>query len=163
MPSLVKPIKYKDISDVDPYFNLISNINNHSIANIFCFRAFANKITGIVYNNYTGKFPFILLNGNVYFFVMYYYKTNTILATPLPGHNSNSILKVFKKNFKYLEEKGYKPKLNVIDNQATMVIKAYLTLQQVSLQLVKSHNHRNNTAERAFQMFKNTTNADFPI
>ncbi len=57
-----------------------------------------------------------------------------------------------------------------MDNQATKVIKAYLTPQQVSLQLVKPHDHRVNAAERAIQTFKNcfiralgTTNADFPI
>jgi hypothetical protein len=49
---------------------------------------------------------------------MYHYKTKTILAIPIPGLNSNSILKAFKKNFEYLEEKGYKPKLNVMDYQA---------------------------------------------
>jgi hypothetical protein len=72
--------------------------------------------------------------------------------------------------FEYLKEKGYKPKLNVMDNQATKVIKAYLTTQKVSLQLVEPHNHRVNTAEQSIQTFKNrfiaalgTTNTDFPI
>jgi hypothetical protein len=52
----------------------------------------------------------------------------------------------------------------------TTVIKAYLTPQQVSLQLDKPHNHRVNAAERAIQTFKNrfiralgTTDANFPI
>ncbi len=50
------------------------------------------------------------------------------------------------------------------------MIKAYLTPQQVSLQLVQLHNHRVNAAERAMQTFKNwfigalgTTDANFPI
>jgi hypothetical protein len=57
-----------------------------------------------------------------------------------------------------------------MDNQATKVIKAYLTTQRVSLQLVEPHNHHVNAAERAIQTFKNcfigalgTTDADFPI
>jgi hypothetical protein len=57
-----------------------------------------------------------------------------------------------------------------MDNQATKVIKAYLMPQQVSLQLVKPHNHCVNAAEQAIQMFKNrfisalgTTNTNFPI
>jgi hypothetical protein len=57
---------------------------------------------------------------------MYHYKTNAILATPIPGLDSTSILEAYKKNFEYLESKGYKPKLNVMDNQATKVIKAYV-------------------------------------
>jgi hypothetical protein len=86
---------------------------------------------------------------------MYHYETNAILATPIPGLNSSSILAAYKKIFEYLEEKGYKPKLNVMDNQATKVIKAYLTPQQVSLQLMEPHNHRVNAAKRAIQTFKN--------
>ncbi len=42
-----------------------------------------------------------------------------------------------------------------MDNEATKVIKAYLTPQQVSLQLVEPHNHCVNVAERAIQKFKN--------
>jgi hypothetical protein len=60
--------------------------------------------------------------------------------------------------------------LNVIYNQATKVIKAYLTAQQVSLQLIKPHNYCVNAMEWAIQTFKNwfigmlgTTNANFPI
>jgi hypothetical protein len=101
---------------------------------------------------------------------MYHYKTNAILATPIPGLNPPSILKMFKKNFKHLEEMGYRPKLNVMDNQATIVIKAYLTPQQASLQLIEPHNHCVNATDRAIQTFKNCfiealgmTNANFPI
>ena len=57
-----------------------------------------------------------------------------------------------------------------MDNQATKVIKPCLTPQQVSLQLVKPHNHHINAAEHAIQTFKNwfigalgTTDANFPI
>ena len=73
-------------------------------------------------------------------------------------------------NFEYLVSKEFKPKVNVMDNQATKAIKAYLTPQQVTLQLVEPHNHRVNAAERAIQTFKNrfigalgTTDSEFPI
>jgi hypothetical protein len=173
MPGLIDPLKYNEDnndSDVAPCLNLIDNVDDHSIANLFCFGAFTNKITSVLYNDCTGEFPFMTLNGNVCFFIMYHYKTNAIHATPLPGLDLTSLLDACKKNFEYLEEKGYKPKLNVMDNQATKVINAYLTPQQVSLQLIKPHNHCVNAAERAIQTFKNrfisalgTTNADFPI
>ncbi len=119
-----------------------------SIANIFCFGAFADKNTGVVYNNCTGAFPFMSLDGNVCFFVMYHYKTNAIFATPIPGLDSDNILSGYKKNFEYLVSKGYTPKINVMDNQATKVIKTYLTPQQSCLQLVEPGNHRVNAAER---------------
>jgi hypothetical protein len=79
-------------------------------------------------------------------------------------------LEAYTKNFEYLVSKGFKPKDNAMDNQATKAIKAYLTPQQVTLQLVEPHNHRVNAAERAIQTFKNrfidslgTTDSEFPV
>jgi hypothetical protein len=45
--------------------NIIAD--DESIANVFCFGAFANKITGVVYNDLTGNFPFMSLDGSVCF------------------------------------------------------------------------------------------------
>ncbi len=89
---------------------------------------------------------------------------------PIHGLDSKSILAAYAKNFEYLDSKGYTPKINVMDNQATKVIKAYLKPQDVTLQLVEPHNHCINTAEHAIQTFKNrfigaigTTDVGFPI
>ncbi len=156
MPGLIEPPKYNDDEayNVNPLYNVINDINDHLITNVFCFGAFADKNLAFVYNDCTGEFPFMSLDGNVCLFVMYHYKTNAILATPIPGLDSGSILKAYKKNFEYLENKGYKPKLNVMDNQSTKVIMAYLTPQQVSLQLAEPHNHHINAAERALDVQK---------
>ncbi len=131
---------------------------------------FADKIPSVIYNDCTCKFPYMSLDGNVCFFVMYHYKTNAILATPIPGLDSASILDAYNKNFEYLESKSYKPKLNVMDNQAAKVIKAYLNPQNIELQLIEPHNHRANAVKRAIQTFKNhvinalcTTDSDFHI
>jgi hypothetical protein len=66
--------------------------------------------------------------------------------------------------------KEYTPKINIMDNQATKVVKAYLKPKDVSLQLVEPHSHRINAAEHAIQIFKNwfigahgTTYVNFPI
>jgi beta-glucosidase/6-phospho-beta-glucosidase/beta-galactosidase len=72
-----------------------------------------------IYNNCTGDFPYMSLNGNVCFFVMYHYETNAILITPITGLDSEQILEAYKKNFEYLVSKGFKPKIYVMDNQAT--------------------------------------------
>ena len=72
--------------------------------------------------------------------------------------------------FDDLTSKGFKPKMNIMDNQATKHIKAFLTEQQCKLQLVKPHNHRLNAAERAIQTFKDafiatlaTMDSNFPF
>ncbi len=95
MPGLIEPPKYNndDVSNINPPYHIINDIDNHLITNIFCFGAFADKISGVVYNGCTGKFPFMSLDGNICFFVMYHSKTNTILATPIPDLNSGSTLK----------------------------------------------------------------------
>ncbi len=121
--------------------------NNELIANVFCFGAFADKVMGVVYNDRTGNFPFMSLDGSVCFFVMYNYKMNSILATPIANMDDKSIFEAFKATFEMLEEKGYTLRVNVMDNQATKYIKQFLTKKECKLQLVEPHNHRVNAAE----------------
>jgi hypothetical protein len=42
--------------------NYIANDDNSTYSNIFCFGAFANKRSGIIYNNLTGSFPYTCLS-----------------------------------------------------------------------------------------------------
>ncbi len=101
---------------------------------------------------------------------MYHYKTKAILGTPVAGLDDKSIFKAYKMQFHNLTSKGYKPKINIMDDQATKHTKAFLTEQQCQLQLVEPHNHRLNAAERAIQTFKDafiaalaTTDSNFPL
>jgi hypothetical protein len=121
MPGLNPDNNHEDNSN-HPRPAFIDDINNESIANVFCFGTFADKNTSVVYNNCTGNFPFMLLDGNICFFVMYHYKTNAIFAMPIPGLDLQSILDAYKKNFGFLVSKGYTPKINDMDNQATKAI-----------------------------------------
>jgi hypothetical protein len=76
-----------------------------------------------IYNDCTGDFPYMLLDGNICFSVMYHYKTNAILITPIAGLDFEPILEAYKSNFEYLASKGFKPKVNVMENQATKPLK----------------------------------------
>jgi hypothetical protein len=152
--------------------HVIDNEDDESIANIFCFGAFADKNSGIVYHNLTGLFPFLSFSfdGSVCFFVLYHYESNAILATPIAGLDDVSIFSAYKKYLEELTAKGFKPKLNVMDNQATKHIKKFLTENGCKLQMVEPHNHRVNAAERAIQKFKvafiaalATMDSDFPL
>ncbi len=71
-----------------PLHNLIGDIEDESIADVFCFGAFADKVSGVVYNDCTGDFPYMSLDGNVCFFVMYHYKTNAVRITLIASLNS---------------------------------------------------------------------------
>lgn len=115
----------------------------------FVFAAFADKNTGTIYSDLTGKFPFMSLEGNVCFLVVYHYETNAILASPLANFTNDAIFSEYQKQFELLESKGNKINLNVMDNQANTVIKQYLTKKGCANLLVEPHNHRVNAAERA--------------
>jgi hypothetical protein len=155
---------------VQPGPNVIADDGNESIENIFCFGVFAKKNSGILYHDLTGSFPFMSFDGSICFFVFYQYESNAILATPIAGLDDVSIYNAYKKYFEDLTAKGFKPKLNVMDNQATRHIKKFLTENDCMLQIAEPHNHRVNAAKRAIQTFKGafiaalaTTNNDFPL
>ena len=76
-----------------------------TITNVFCFGAFADKTSGIVYNDLTRSFLFVLLEGSVCFFVLYYYKSNCILASPIKGMDDRTIFERYKKYFEELTSK----------------------------------------------------------
>jgi hypothetical protein len=98
--------------------NLIGDDDDESISNVFCFGAFANKNSGIVYHDLMGSFPFMSYDGSVCFFILYHYESNAILGTPIAGLDNISIFEAYNKQFENLLAKGFKPKLNVMDNQA---------------------------------------------
>ena len=50
-----------------------------------------------------------------------------------------------------IESKGFVIRFNVMDNQASKVIKQFLTPKQCELMLVEPNNHQVNAAERAIQ------------
>jgi hypothetical protein len=53
-----------------------------------------------------------------------------------------------------LTAKGFKPKLQTLDNKASTALKNFFTTNDVEYQLVPPHCHRRNVAERAIRTFK---------
>jgi hypothetical protein len=62
--------------------------------------------------------------------VVYHYKSNAILALPISGLDDKTIFDAYKIAFDELATKGFKPKLNIMDNQATKYIKKFLTKEE---------------------------------
>jgi hypothetical protein len=174
--SAIIPIAKAD-DDSDSYFPIAIPTpgatiieDNDNSDNVFVFAVFTDKHTGILYSDLTGTFPFMSLEGNVCFLAVYHYETNAILALPIANFSIECILAAYKQQFELLESKGHKIKLNVMDNQASWVIKKYLTSKQCDNLLVKPNNHCVNTAKQAIQMFKAhfisalaTTDSKFPL
>jgi hypothetical protein len=53
-----------------------------------------------------------------------------------------------------LTVKGFKPKLQTLDNEASAALKNLFTINDIAYQLVPPHCHRRNAAERAIRTFK---------
>jgi hypothetical protein len=103
---------YKELMPInganEPHL-IISEDEEESIANIFAFGAFADKNNGIVYHNLMGSFPFMSLEGSVYFFVLYNYKSNCILPASITGLDTISIFNAHKHNLRSWRQKDLNP------------------------------------------------------
>jgi hypothetical protein len=53
-----------------------------------------------------------------------------------------------------LTVRGFKPKLQTLDNEASAALKNFFTINDIAYQLVPPHCHRGNAAERAIRTFK---------
>jgi hypothetical protein len=69
-----------------------------------------------------------------------------------------------------MTEKGFKPKLQKMDNEASAALKNYVMEKEMTYQLVPPHYHRANAAERTIRNFKEhfkaglaTVDPAFPI
>jgi hypothetical protein len=124
--------------------NIIEDRDTPGAANLFSFAEFADKQTGTLYNDLTstGTLLFMSLKGNVCFLVMYHYESNAIMALPIAGFGNDIIFAAYKQQYELLKSKGYSIKLNVMDNQASRIIKQYLTLKQFDLMLAKPNERR---------------------
>jgi hypothetical protein len=85
-----------------PSVNIITDDDSPEEGNIFYFGAFAeDKHTGTLYNDLTGLFPFMSLEGNMCYLIIYHYETNAILALPITNLEDTTIFEGYKKQFKF--------------------------------------------------------------
>jgi hypothetical protein len=88
-----------EMPDTNRHQNIIPDDSDASIANVFCFGAFADKRTGVMYNDMTGNFPFVSLDGSVCYLIIYHYESNSILASPITGLTDIIIFEAYKKRY----------------------------------------------------------------
>jgi hypothetical protein len=58
---------------------VLAEDDNSSVGNIFCFAVFADKRTGVLYNDLTGSFPYMSLEGTVCYLIVYHYESTAAL------------------------------------------------------------------------------------
>ncbi len=138
--------------------------------NMFCVAAIDDAITGTIYSDNIGRFPMQSLEGALYLFLLYDYRSNAILVKPLKTMDHKEFVKAFQEQVTYLKKKGLKPKFNVIDNIVSKAVQEFLESENINIQIVEPHNHPVNAVGRAIQTFKDhfiaglcTTDKQFPI
>jgi hypothetical protein len=109
---------------------------------------------GQLYTDLTGKFPVRSSKGNSYAMVCYVYNCNYVKFTPMKSRPASEWVKAYDHTHQELVVKGFKPKLQTLDNEASTALKIFFTANDVEYQLVPPHCHRRNAAERAIRTFK---------
>jgi hypothetical protein len=137
---------------------------------VFAAIGLADVHNRIVYTDLTGAFPVTSQEGNKYMLILYDYDSNAILVEPMKNRSDAEALRAYQHLYGILTDHGLKPKLNILDNEASKAIKRGIRQAGADLQLVEPNNHRVNAAERAVRTFKNhfiaglcSTNPRFPV
>ena len=102
--------------------------------------------------------------------VVYDYDSSSILVTSLKNRTAGEITKAGTSIHDRLAKHGNAPKLYILDNEVSFEFKTALQKRQLAFQLVPSHVHCRNAAERVIHTFKNhflavlaTADPEFPV
>jgi hypothetical protein len=73
---------------------------------------------GQLYTDLTGKFPVRSSKGNSYVMVCYVYECNYVKVVPMKSRSASKWVKAYDHIHQELTAKGFKPKLQTLDNEA---------------------------------------------
>jgi hypothetical protein len=86
--------------------------------------------------------------------VGYVYDCNFVKVIQMKSRSASEWVKAYYHIHRELTVKGYKLKLQTLDNEASAALKNIFTANDVEYQLVPPQYHRRNAAERAIRTFK---------
>jgi hypothetical protein len=72
----------------------------------------------------------------------------------MKSRSASDLVNAYDSVHKELTIKGFKPKLQTLDNEASAALKNFFTAQNIHYQLVPPHCHRRNAPERSIRTFK---------
>jgi hypothetical protein len=84
----------------------------------------------------------------------YVYDSNYVKVIPIKSRYAWEWVKYYDHIHQELTVKGFRPKLQTLDNEASAALKIFFTANDVAYHLVLPHCHRRNAAERAIRNFK---------
>eukprot|EP00957_Ditylum_brightwellii_P169005 12863793-Ditylum_brightwellii.AAC.1 len=95
----------------------------------------------VIYTDITSKFPTTSQSGNKHILVAYDYNSNGIVATTVCHCSDAQLVAAVQKTYKYLTDHGFKPQINVLNNEASAEVKRAITATGATYQFVELHNH----------------------
>jgi hypothetical protein len=84
----------------------------------------------------------------------YIYDCNYIKVVPMKSRSASEWVKAYDSVHQELTVKGFKPKLQTLNNEASTALNNFFTAHNIDYQLVTPHCHRHNSAKRAIRTFK---------
>ena len=108
-----------------------------------------------IYSDFCGSFPFTLISGNKYIFVMYEYNNNSILVLAMKNMTDSKIYRVFERKILFFNKQGFKSNLHFLDNEASTALRTTIEDNKIEYQWLLLGNKRKNNTERVFQISKN--------
>ena len=129
-----------------------------------------HDITGQIFSDQPGRFLASSISGHQHIMVVYDYDSNSILAEPMKSRSGTEMRRACQTIFEYLSKRGFRPKLQRLDDEVSRELKEFMEEKDVDFQLTPTHSHRRNAAERAIRTFKNHfiailcgADPDFPL
>ena len=78
---------------------------------------------GISFTDISGPLPYTFVRGYRYIFFLYSNNANVILMEPMRSRDDRKMTQAYTKLHVRLEAVGIKPKINIMDNEASRAIK----------------------------------------
>jgi hypothetical protein len=94
---------------------------------------------GQLYTGLTGKVPVRSSKGNSYVMVCYIYDCNYVKVIQMKSRSASEWVKAYATIHQELTVKGFKPKLQTLDNEASTALKNFFTVNDIAYQLVPPH------------------------
>ena len=107
------------------------------------------ELSGKVFSDQTGRFPYTSSRGMKYIMIFYDYDSSAILAEPIRSRSESELVRAFTTLQQLLSNRGLKPTLQILDNECPTGLKTYIRKSNATLQLAPPHMHQTNAAVKA--------------
>jgi hypothetical protein len=114
----------------------------------------SNEAKCLMYTDQTGKFPKKLSCGYQCIMVLIEIDSNVILMEAMKNRSTGEMIQAYQVLVERLCSAGLIPTMHILDNKCSAELKERIKLNNMKYQLVPPHDHRQNIAEKAIQVFK---------